>query len=128
MVSVQNSRSSLSYTKLQARAAMTKKAQKLLKAGKSLGEVSTATRLARSTLQNLRTNMNIDRKYHTAAQRQKIVLQVLKYVHKELLKKPKQYVRRRPEGRGANWKVVSYKEVRAYLDLRRPTTTRPRSA
>ena len=118
-----SSRSSRPLKQLQSRAREAKKARALLSAGKSLGEVRTLTGIPRSTLQGIRTslvwaiNNKQEDKFYTRDERQRIIIHVLAYVHKQLLRKPKKYVRRPRKGNESNWGVVSYKEVREYLEL-----------
>lgn len=116
-------RSSRSLKQLQSRARDAKKARALLSAGKSLGEVHTLTGIPRSTLQGIRTslvwaiNNKQEEKFFTRDERQRIIIQVLGYVHKQLLRKPKRYLRRPRQDKLTNWAIVSYKEVREYLEL-----------
>jgi hypothetical protein len=117
------SRSSRSLKQLQSRARDAKKARALLSSGKSLGEVHKQTGIPRSTLQGIRTslvwaiNNKQEKRFFTRDERQRIIIHVLGYVHKQLLRKPKCYLRRPSKSNEANRAVVSYKEVREYLEL-----------
>ena len=108
-------RNNVTYQHLRDRAKKIKKAQCLLAAGKSLREAAEETGISKSALGRMAANKFVDEDYHTPAQRERIVIRVLKYVHRELLKKPRQYYRRPSKSNKTNYKIVSYKEVTKYL-------------
>ena len=109
-------RSSRPYNDLRERGRKSKKAHDLLRAGKSLREVAAETGIPRSTLSDMRKNSANKEEFVPVSQKRKIQISVLMYCHRELLKKPKKYRRRAKDGKKTNWEIVSYEEVKAYLE------------
>lgn len=67
---------------------------------------------------SIQIHENVNLNFFTLSQKTKIQVQVLKYVHKELLKKPTVYRQRRKNSR----QIVSYREVAKYLKKHWQTT------
>lgn len=110
------SRSSRSYQELRQRSRMQKKAIQMLHAGKSYREIHAETRIPKSTLGDLKKSTINNEQYAPVSEKRKTQIQVLMYVHRELLKKPKKYRRRAPDGKQSNWEIVSFEEVKEYLE------------
>lgn len=113
---VHASRSSRSYQELRQRSRMQKKAIQMLHAGKSYREINAETGIPKSTLGDLKKSTINNEQYAPVSEKRKIQIQVLIYVIRELLKKPKKYRRRTRDGKKTNWAVVSWEESREYLE------------
>lgn len=112
---------------LKAKALGQKKAKKMIANGRSLNATAAETHIPKSTLQYQRKKFLLEAdkaKVYPPALRKKIVCSVLNYVHKELLKKPRVYLRRPNSKQESNKKVFGFKEVDAYLQ-RHWKTARP---
>lgn len=109
-------RKSRCYNNLRDRGRKAKRAMELLRAGKSLREAAAETGLPKSTLSDMRKTSSDKEEFVSVSQKRKIQISVLNYCHRELLKKPKKYRRRAKGGKKTNWEIVSYADVKDYLE------------
>jgi len=101
---------------LRAKAANQKKAKKMIQKGHSYTEMVNETTLKKPTLQyHRKQQLKHNKDFFPPALRLEIQCSVVNYVHRELLRRPRVYIRRPSPSQPSNPKVVGLKEVTEYL-------------